>query len=60
MIDVDVVPEKEDYLDNGPMPKYDDPNKPVCINCESYVWVVAIGRDHKWKWNCTNCTRDLK
>ena len=27
---VAVIPEPEDYKDRGPMPSYDNPNKPIC------------------------------
>ncbi len=50
--------EKTDHADYGPMGNYDDPNKPVCLRCESDSWVVATGRDHLWKWFCTNCVTE--
>lgn len=60
MSERECVPEKEDYQDMGPMPSYDYEAKPVCLHCESQVWVVAVGRNHKWNWKCTNCQRELK
>ena len=55
MSETNATPEKEDYLDVGPMGRYDDQTKPFCVKCESQAWVVATGKDHKWEWCCTNC-----
>lgn len=49
----------DDYLDKGPMPDYDDPDKPLCIKCEGHTFVIAVGRDSKWNWKCTNCQTEL-
>lgn len=58
MSERDAKTERTDHKDYGPMGKYDDPHKPICLNCESGVWVVATGRDHLWSWKCTNCQRE--
>lgn len=59
MTNADEKVQKDDYLDKGPMPSYDSP-KPICIKCESDTWVVAAGRDSKWKWYCTNCVTEFE
>ena len=58
MSDIDVIPEKEDTLDKGPMPSYDDKTKPECPE-HGETWVIAVGNDRKWKWKCINCQRIL-
>lgn len=58
MSEVNAKAEKTDHKDCGPMGKYDDENKPVCVACESLTWVVSVGRDGNWNWSCTNCTKE--
>ena len=60
MSDVDVIPEKEDYKDVGPMGRYDDQNKPECSSCNRLTFVIATGKYGKWKWSCTNCVVDME
>lgn len=54
----DAKTEKTAHKDCGPMGKYDDITKPICVRCESQTWVVATGRDGHWNWFCTKCTKE--
>lgn len=51
---------KTDHRDYGPMGSYDDDAKPVCIPCQSMVFVIATGRAGNWRWTCTKCQREYE
>ena len=38
----------------GKMPSFDSPRS-ICFNCKTSTWVMAVGRDDSWDWNCVNC-----
>lgn len=53
----EAIPEKTDHRDDGPMQALE--YAPECIKCFTTTFVVAVGKDGKWNWSCTNCVIEM-